>query len=670
MANQKRSYVKMWKYRLQKVRLRTKILIPMIALAVIPAIAVGFFTIFQMQESLLSSAIQRVEFDAVFKAQVIQEFLKVAQQDLKFLSQEKEIRDLVAAESQGSLETVDPLRRKAERKFLSFSQGKRAYYQVRYMNIAGHEVLRLYLEDGLPKIVPQDKLQDKRSQFYVKAALTLEPGEIYVSHVDLNVEYRKADFPYQGVIRYVTQVSGTGGKGRGLLMLNIYIDQLLSLIEPPAPGTEAWLVDQKGTYIGYVGESEERRVLFSPGKGRKLSLDYTSEEIRAIDNRLTDGKAMKAGGRFLSKAYVSIDRHDMKRGWTLMIAASRAPIEEQTHRLTTLLLGVMTVVVFFAAVLGVLIGNYFVKPIERLQRATQDIATGDLEKQVHITTGDEIERLANDFNAMTEKLREAQERLSQWNLELKQEVDRQTGILQKLQSGMARADKLASIGQITAGVMHEVGNPLTAIKTKIQVAEEDSQLSEKYQDLLREILGEVDRLAAFLQSFSRLGMLGDHHAKKEISLSDVALSVINLVSADLRRKGVDLIYDSKNHIPNIYGVADQLRQLLMNLILNAADASKEGDKVLVSIKRIGPVRGGASDNVCLKVQDYGKGISSDILDNIWNPFFTTKNEGTGLGLAVCKDIIQNHGGEIRMNSEQGKGTVVEVIFPTQMPEQS
>jgi signal transduction histidine kinase len=177
-------------------------------------------------------------------------------------------------------------------------------------------------------------------------------------------------------------------------------------------------------------------------------------------------------------------------------------------------------------------------------------------------------------------------------------------------------------------------------------------------------------LAAFLKSFSRLGMLGDHHTKKEISLSDVALSVINLVSADLRRKGVDLIYESKDHIPNIYGVADQLRQLLMNLILNAADASKEGDKVMVSIKRIGPVRGGASDNVCLKVQDHGGGISSDILDKIWNPFFTTKNEGTGLGLAVCKDIIQNHGGEIRMNSEQGKGTVVEVIFPTQMPEQS
>ncbi len=131
MANQKRSYVKTWKYRLQKVRLRTKILIPMIALAVIPAIAVGFFTIFQMQESLLRSAIQRVEFDAVFKAQVIQEFLKAAQQDLRFLSQEKEIRDLVAAESQGSLETVDLLRRKVEQEFLSFSQGKRAYYRVR-----------------------------------------------------------------------------------------------------------------------------------------------------------------------------------------------------------------------------------------------------------------------------------------------------------------------------------------------------------------------------------------------------------------------------------------------------------------------------------------------------------------------------------------------------------
>ncbi len=342
----------------------------------------------------------------------------------------------------------------------------------------------------------------------------------------------------------------------------------------------------------------------------------------------------------------------------------QASIEGQVHRLTSVLLVVIIFIVSVAAILGVLIGNYFVRPIERLQRATQDISAGNLKKHVDITTGDEIEKLAHDFNTMTAKLRDAQARLSQWNLKLQQEVDRQAGTLQMLQNRMARADKLASIGQITAGVVHEVGNPLTAIKTKIQVAEEENALSGNYQNLLREIIGEVDRLAAFLHSFSRLGKPGGFQVIREISLPNVARSVIKLVSADLKRKGVGLIFKPGNHVPGIYGLAEPLRQLLMNLILNAADASEEGDEVMVSIKRMGATEDGASDDVCLEVLDNGGGISSEILDKIWNPFFTTKNEGTGLGLGVCRDIVHDHGGEILMKSEKDKGTSVRVIFPT------
>jgi len=346
----------------------------------------------------------------------------------------------------------------------------------------------------------------------------------------------------------------------------------------------------------------------------------------------------------------------------------QASTQGQIHHLSIILLVVMTLILCVATILGIFIGNYFARPIEQLQKATQDIAGGDLEKHVDIATGDEIESLANDFNTMTEKLRDAQEKSSQWNIELKQEVDRQTGVLQMLQKGMARTDKLASIGQITAGVMHEVGNPLTAIKTKIQVADEDNELYGKSRDLLHEILGEVDRLAGFLHSFSRLGKLGDHQTKKEISLSDMIFSVINLVSADLNRKGVDLIFKSEDNLPSIYGAVDQLRQLVMNLILNASDASEDGSEIVVSIKYIDSGCGD-SDYVYLRVLDHGEGISPDILDKIWNPFFTTKEKGTGLGLAVCKEIVQDHGGKIRINCEQGKGTAVEVMFPIMENEQ-
>ncbi len=656
---------KSWKHRLQNVRLRTKIVIPMVVLAVLPSIGVGIFTISRMQKSLRQGAIQRVDFDTASKAQAIQEFLQEVQQDLLFLSRIKGIREFAVAEAEGSPKLVNLLRRKVEQEFLIFSQGKRAYYQVRYLNSAGHEVVRLNIKNGLAAIVPSVELQDKSNRYYVKAALALESGQTYVSPMDLNLEHGEVELPPRGVIRYVTPVSGDEGSGRGLLVINVYADYLLSLIGPLAPGTEAWLLDQGGTYLGYVGDSVERRSLFSLEKRRQLAQDYSPEEIRAILGHSASGLSAKTGGALLFSDSISIDQQDSQRDLTLMIGYPQAPINAPILQLTTFVSVVLTFVVAIAAILGVLIGNYLARPIVRLQHATRDIAAGNLEKRVHIATGDEIERLANDFNVMTGRLRKAQDELSQWNLKLEQEVEHQTAVLRRLQSGMAHTDKLASIGQITAGVMHEVGNPLAAIKTKIQVAEESGDLCGECQGLLVGILREVDRLSAFLQSFSRLARLGGHQIKETVNVVEVAHSVIALVSEDLKRNDVALRCEVGEHVPTVRGVADQLRQLLMNLILNAADASRQDGEVVVKITRVAmaPNTSGSLNGVSVKVIDGGEGIPQDILDRMWDPFFTTKDQGTGLGLAISRRIVEDHGGTIRVNSEKGKGTAVEVTFP-------
>ncbi|HDZ45164.1 MAG TPA: sensor histidine kinase [Phycisphaerae bacterium] len=656
---------KAWKRRLQSVRLRTKIAIPMVALAVIPTITVGIFVMSRMQESLWQSAIQRVEFDTGSKARVVQQFLQGVQQDLRFLSQVQAIRQLAAAEATATPEQVDLLRLKVQSELLIFSQGKRAYYQVRYLDSAGHEVVRLNVEGGLAAVVHSAELQDKSNRYYVKAALALGSGQIYASPMDLNVEHGRAELPPRAVVRYATLVSGDKGIGRGLLVINIHGDYIMSLLGPPSPGTEAWLVDQRGAYMGYVGESEARRDLFNLGKGRHLSDDYAPEEARAILERSPGGPSAKTGGIFLSSASIAFDQGDPKRHWTLLIGQPQATVEGPIRRLTRFLSVVLIFVVLIAAVLGVLIGDYLARPIMRLQQATRDIAAGDLDKRVHVTTGDEIERLANDFNAMTERLQAAQSRLSGWNVELKREVERQIEMRHRLQSGMARADKLSSIGQITAGVMHEVGNPLAAIKTRIQVAEEAGDLCGECQGLLTEVLAEVDRLAAFLRSFARLARLGGSQAKQEVALAEVAHGVLALVSANLREKGVALRCEIAKDLPKVSGVADQLRQLLMNLILNASDASREGGEIVVTIQRgvLTPSVSGSSNSVILQVVDEGEGIPAEAFDKIWDPFFTTKHEGTGLGLAICRQIVQDHAGTIHIDSEPGKGTVVAVTFP-------
>jgi len=260
---------------------------------------------------------------------------------------------------------------------------------------------------------------------------------------------------------------------------------------------------------------------------------------------------------------------------------------------------------------------------------------------------------------MVTKLSESRNELSGWNEKLKEEVLQQTEAIQKMQSGMARADKLASIGQITAGVMHEVGNPLTAIKMKIQVAQEDDE-STNQKELLVEILKEVDRLANFLHFFSRYSRLNDNYVFEEVDLNEGCESIVSFLSADLLRKGINLNFVSDSNLPLIRGRKDKLRQVLMNLIINARDASKSGSEVRVKTSSQLDEHGDPS--VIIEIQDFGEGIPPEILTKIWKPFFTSKEEGTGLGLAICKKIIRDFEGDIKIESEQGVGTTVKVVF--------
>lgn len=660
-----------WKRRLQHVSLRTKIVVPMVALAVVPATASGIFTISSIRESLRQNAVQRVTFETASKAQGVRQFLEAVQEDLLFLSQLPVIRQLATAEAIGSSERVFGLRENAEQEFLIFSQGKRAFYQVRYLNSTGHEVVRLNVENGRPQIVARQDLQDKSQRYYVREALALPPGRVYVSRIDLNVEHGEVEVPYRGVLRFATPVEGQQAVGRGLLVINLFADYLFSLITPLPPETQAWWVDEEGFYLGYAGESEEKRRLYSLENRRPLGTDYTAEQVSAILQNPDDVPLMEMPSVLLSSAAISFGPGESAQRLFLIISYPSGPIEAPIRHLTVFLSVLVAAVVAVAAIVGILVAHYLAHPVAILRQATREIAGGDLSKRVEIATGDEIEEFAVDFNTMTERLREAQQRLAAWNVELEREVACRTDQLRQLQSNLARTDKLASIGQMTAGVMHEIGNPLAALKTKIQVAEEEGNLDGKVQALLLELLREVDRLATFLRSFSRLAKLGEPQMG-EVSPAEIVQDVIALLTLELKRRGLSLRIEAEADVPRIRADADQVRQLLINLILNAAEASSGCGELLVQIRRtqLSEEALGASMAASIEVVDYGVGMPQETIDKIWDPFFTTKPEGTGLGLAICRRIVQDHGGAIKVHSRPGEGTTVQVTFPAASAEKA
>ncbi len=653
---------KSWRLGVQRVRLRTKIVVPMVALAIVPALAIGLFAIERNAQSLRAALLQRLEFDTTAKAQAVQNFLGALQEDLLFLSRMGMLRELAAAETAGAPDRVAALRREVEREFAVFSQGRRAYYQLRYLNRAGHEVVRLNVEHGQPTIVPLHQLQDKSARYYVRAAAALPPGEVYVSPADFNVEHGEVEVPHRRVARYATVVAGPGDREHGLLVINVFADYLLSLVGPLPPGAEAWLVDERGTFVGHTGEPAQKPAASNPAE--LATSNSLPAAARALLREHGGQSTLETDAVFVNRAPIRLTAAAPERQWTLLVAHPRAPVEMPIRHLTVFLWVALGLVVAVAGMMGILLAHYFVQPVARLRQATREMAEGDLTRQVEVTTGDELEELARDFNTMTTKLRAAQERLAGWNTELAEEVARQTEHVQRLERGLARADTLASIGQMTAAVMHEIGNPLAAIKTKIQVAEEEGGLSPNCHAAFAEVLLEVDRLTAFLRSFSRLSRLREPRLER-VSLVEVAQGVVTLVSPELRRRGVWLNVASEQDVPEIRGDPDQLRQLLINLILNAADASTAGAEILVRLQRqaMDADAPGSAVRARIVVSDRGTGIAPEHLERIWDPFFTTKPDGTGLGLAICRRIVEDHSGTIAARSEPGQGTEVSVTFP-------
>lgn len=653
-----------WERRLQRVSLRTKIVVPIVVLAVVPALVIALVTILRVQASLEESAAQRIAHETASRALAVEEYLQAVQRDLLFLSQLDAVRNLATLEPAAGSAPAAVGRKEAEEALRIFSQSRRAYYQLRYLNTVGREVVRLNVVDGQPQPVALPQLQDKGQRYYLARALRLERGQIYVSPVDLNVERGRVETPQRAVVRYATPVSGPNGTGRGVLVINLDADHLLSLIGRLPSGTDAWLVDEEGFYVCHRGASDETDDRYHLDNRRQLSADYSPDDLAVLKQIGASRATIRSAEAILSHAFIAFDTSVPDRTWSLIVSQPRAPIDAPILRDTRLLSGGVALVLVAAGTLGVFLARYVARPVEVLRQATREIAAGDLSRRVEITTGDEIEELAVDFNAMTDRLREAQGRLSGWNEELEREVRRRTEQLRRLQRGLARADKLASIGQLTAGVMHEIGNPLAAIKTKIQVAEEEDDLDDAVGEMLSDILVEVDRLAAFLRSFSRLSRLRGPQLR-DVSPAEVIHSVSDLVGPELERRRISLRVEWAAEVPVIRGDADQLRQLLINLILNAAEAYASPGEIVVEGRRgdASPAMGGSSTTAEIEITDRGTGIDAAVIDKIWDPFFTTKPDGTGLGLAICRAIVQDHGGTIHVQSEPGQGTAVSMVFP-------
>lgn len=218
---------------------------------------------------------------------------------------------------------------------------------------------------------------------------------------------------------------------------------------------------------------------------------------------------------------------------------------------------------------------------------------------------------------------------------------------------LIKKEKLSVVGELAAGIAHEIRNPLTSIKGFVQLMKETDRSAVGYANIM---LDELERINGIVSEMLLLSKPESEHFRV-FSLTEAAKYVMSLTSHEALLKNIDFLYDEQTNNASVYGNKNHLIQVLLNVFKNAIEAMDKPGNIYITIKTA------QDEHIFIEVRDEGVGISKDRLEHIGEPFFTLKEKGMGLGLTISSKIIHDHHGTLQIESEQKKGTIVKIRLP-------
>ncbi len=394
------------------------------------------------------------------------------------------------------------------------------------------------------------------------------------------------------------------------------------------------------------------RVVHRPGGGRTLAMVTPIYNEPACSNAACH--AHPEGQNVLGVLDVGLD---MKL------------VDEQVRRIevrTALFTSIAVVLVGLCA--AVFTRRLVTTPLARLADATRHVAEMQLDRPIALTSSEELSDLARSFNEMRRRLSLAMDELNALTRGLEEKVEERTEQLKVAQQKLMQADRLASLGQLSASVAHEINNPLSGVLNLSmlmqRILKEDGipkGREAEFRRYLDQVVAETSRTGRIVSDLLAFSRRGTPH-RSDTDLNAIVGRTVSLVSHKLKlmNVGVECALDAA--LPHVEADASQLQQVVMNLVLNGAEATRrKGSGHL----RVGTRATELKKEVVLEVRDDGEGMSPELKERIFEPFFTTKDEGkgVGLGLSVVYGIVQAHGGDIEVESAPGKGTLFRVTVP-------
>ncbi|HYV49906.1 MAG TPA: ATP-binding protein [Myxococcaceae bacterium] len=471
--------------------------------------------------------------------------------------------------------------------------------------------------------IPEESLDEARRRYPLDVEQARQAGGILLQN---------ASVPPRLPLLRLTAISPDG---MTVVVSDIRPGRLLSAFGHALRRAEAYLVDANGVVLVHPDEglvlaradrSRDAAVqpaLESPGGGG--SHEFSGPQ----GDRLGAWSSVRLGRMFV---IVEIPREESTRG-----------ARELVRRSVAFALGVLAL----ALVLSVFFARRLAEPLQRLQDKMESISRGDFGVEVEVSSRNEIGTLAAAFNQMSRELATRERALMQANQQLIQ------------------SEKLSALGEMSAGLAHEVKNPMVGICGFSELGAHVETLEEarEYFALINADAQRANEILQNLLTFAR----PEQAALTGVDVNETVRGAVRLVAHQVQIGGVKLVTSYADGLPPVMGSANQLRQVLINLAMNGSHAmDKSETKVLTVSTSLAP-----EGRVLIEVKDTGHGMSEETLRKLFRPFFTTKpkGQGTGLGLSVSKTIIQQHQGEISVKSVLGQGTTFTVVLPAAIPGQ-
>lgn len=396
-------------------------------------------------------------------------------------------------------------------------------------------------------------------------------------------------------------------------------------------------------------------------EGRRVLTDCTDNQVLSVTTSIPNQPAC-----YTAACHAHSAGEPILGALEVQASLKNIGIQADVFRRNVLSFALSLLLILIASMI-LLTQNLVIRPVHSLLLHARKVSSLELDTHVDLKARDEIGELASEFNEMTDHLRQSRDEFRQLTETLEAKVQARSRELAEINSQMMRSEKLASLGQLVAGIAHEINNPLTGIQMFANLLADDPTLPEERREDALVIVRETQRCAAIVRrllEFSRNSI----PSKRSVSLAAVMDNALALIEHQANLGKITFVRRYAGSLPSIEIDPDQIEQVYVNMIVNACQAMPKGGELTAAIEV-----DGARGMIVSTIADTGAGIADEHLTKIFDPFFTTKDQavngvaGTGLGLSVSYGIVQNHGGTIAVRSQVGKGTVFTVELPLGAP---